>query len=211
VYFDNGACYRGDVLALACDRLGIRLVHATPHDPQARGKQERFWRTFRSRCADHLPAGATLQEINAAILAWLDADYHVRPHAALMGETPARRFRAGLERLGRPRTPQDLAKALAIPASRKIRNDLTFDVDGIRWEVTGRHLAGRVVQLTLDPFSRVVVGATVDDVAVPIGRCDPVQNARRKRPAVLNTSPGDAAPFDPIAALLAKAREVGDE
>lgn len=210
VYFDNGPCYRGEVLALACDRLGIRLVHAKPHDPQARGKQERFWRTFRSRCADHLPAGATLQEINAALLAWLDADYHVRPHAALMGEPPARRFRAGLARLGRPHTPGDLTKALAIPASRKIRNDLTFDLDGTRWEVSGRHLAGRVAQLTLDPFTRLVVAATVDGLPVPIGRCDPVQNGRRKRPATLEPST-ETAPFDPIAALLAKAREVGGE
>lgn len=41
-YVDNGACYRGDTLRLALDRLGIRLVHPQPYDPQARGKMETF-------------------------------------------------------------------------------------------------------------------------------------------------------------------------
>jgi putative transposase len=210
LYVDNGSCYRGDVLAVASDRLGIRLVHAGPYDPQARGKQERFWRTFRMRCADHLPAGATLQEVNAALLAWLDADYHVRPHASLMGETPARRFHAGLRALGRPRTAKELAKALEISLTRKVRNDLTLDVDGETWEITGRHLAGRRVDLVIDPFTRRVLRASVGGVSVPVGRCDPRANARRRRADKAELAAA-TAPFDPIAALLAKAREVDDE
>ena len=96
LYLDNGSCYRGETLALACARLGIRLVHAQPYDPQARGKMERFWRTLRQRCTDHLPPGASLHDVNAALLAFLDAEYHARPHAGLMGESPIKRFHAGL-------------------------------------------------------------------------------------------------------------------
>src|SRR5690606_12141062 len=47
LYLDNGSCYRGDVLALVCQRLGIRLVHAPPYSPENRGKMERAWRTMR--------------------------------------------------------------------------------------------------------------------------------------------------------------------
>ena len=54
LYLDNGSTYRGEALAVACHRLSIRLAHAQPYDPQARGKMERFWRTARERCIDHL-------------------------------------------------------------------------------------------------------------------------------------------------------------
>ena len=35
-------------------RLAIRVVHAQPYDPEARGKMERFWRTLREGCLDHV-------------------------------------------------------------------------------------------------------------------------------------------------------------
>ncbi|MFZ5786821.1 MAG: DDE-type integrase/transposase/recombinase, partial [Acidobacteriota bacterium] len=42
LYLDNGPTYVGDILRLGCERLGITLLHAKPHDPSARGKMERF-------------------------------------------------------------------------------------------------------------------------------------------------------------------------
>jgi transposase InsO family protein len=212
LYVDNGACYRGEVLALTLDRLGVRLIHAKPYEPRSRGEMERFWRTFRSRLADLLPTGATLQDVNAALLAFLDADYHKRPHAGLLGEPPGRRFAAGLRALGRPRTARDLSSALEVPTTRKIRGDLTFDVDGQTWETTGRHLSGHKIQLVLDPFTRRVLRATVGGVSVPVGPCDPIANGRRRRPVDRPAPVAPAAPFDPIVGLLEKARsEVADE
>ena len=41
---------QGKVLRLACERLGITLLHAAPYDPEARGKMERFFRTLRGQC-----------------------------------------------------------------------------------------------------------------------------------------------------------------
>jgi len=43
LYLDNGATYRGDALRLACERLGVTLLHARPGDAPARGKMERFY------------------------------------------------------------------------------------------------------------------------------------------------------------------------
>lgn len=37
LYLDNGSTYSGEMLATACARLKITLLHARPHDPQARG------------------------------------------------------------------------------------------------------------------------------------------------------------------------------
>ena len=209
LYVDNGSCYIGDVLALACARLDIKLVHAKPRDPQARGKMERFWRTLRQRCTDHLPTGASLHDVNAALLAFLDADYHVRPHASLMGEAPIKRFHAGLKALPRPRSARELATALEVTMTRRVAGDATFSIDGKLFEVQGRHLAGRVIAVVIDPFTGDVLRATHDDVPLVVGRCDPVLNRGRKR-VKAEAVPEPTVPFDPIAALLAKARKPHD-
>jgi transposase InsO family protein len=206
LYVDNGSCYRGETLALACARLDVRLVHARPHDPQARGKMERFWRTLRQRCTDHLPRGATLHDVNAALLAFLDADYHPRPHAGLMGEAPARRFHAGLDRLPTPRTAGDLAAALEVTVRRRVAGDGTFTVDGAVFEVRGRHLVGKQVAVVLDPFGGPPLRVLHDDVPVTFGPCDPKANRHRRRAPDLD-APTPTISFDPIAALLAKARK----
>ena len=205
LYLDNGPCYRGDTLALACARLGIRLVHAQPHDPQARGKMERFWRTLRQRCTDHLPAGATLHDVNAALLAFLDADYHVRPHASLMGETPARRFGAGVRDLPPPRTARELAQALEVTVTRRVGNALTFSLGGKLFEVRGRHLAGKTVRVAIDAFSGTPLRVVLDDKPVVFGPCDLAANRHRRHADEL-PAPEPTVPFDPIAALLQKAR-----
>lgn len=206
VYLDNGACYRGEVLALVCARLDVKLVHAKPYDPQARGKMERFWRTLRQRCTDHLPRGATLHDVNAALLAFLDADYHIKPHSSLMGETPAKRFRRGLGGLPRPRSARDLASALEVTMKRRVAGDATFSLEGEVFEVAGRHLAHKVIEVLVDPFTGAIIRASFQGNPVVVGRCSPTLNRRRGRaPAVPDSAP--SVPFDPIAALLAQARK----
>lgn len=206
VYLDNGSCYRGDVLALACARLGVNLIHARPYDPQARGKMERFWRTMRQRCTDHIPAGASLHDVNAALLAFLDADYHGRAHAGLMGETPVSRFQSGLRTLQRPRTARELAAALEITMKRRIAGDATFAVEATTYEVRGRHLAHKMLDVVVDPFTGTVLRASYQDNPVIIGRCDPALNRGRRRGTTVD-DPLPTVPFDPIAALLNQARK----
>ena len=209
LYVDNGSTYRGQLLTLAAGKLGIRVVHPQPHDPEARGKMERFWRTMRQRLIDLHTPGPTLHELNAALLAWLDVDYHPRKHGGLLGDTPRSRFQAGVRALAAPRTAQDLAAALTVPREAKIRKDATFSVEGNLYEVTGRHLAGRTISLALDPFTEGVLSATIDGQDVRFSRCDPRANASRGRATTTVPSPPTGR-FDRIASLLAAAREVTD-
>jgi transposase InsO family protein len=88
LYLDNGSTYRGEILRLCCARLGITLVHAKPYDPEARGKIERFWRTLRQGCLDHLGALATLDDLQARLNVFLSEHYHASAHASLMGRSP---------------------------------------------------------------------------------------------------------------------------
>lgn len=209
LYVDNGSCYRGEILALMGERLGIRVVHAEPYDPEARGKMERFWRTMRQRCTDHLPPGATLHDLNAALLAWLDEDYHRRPHAGLLGDTPLRRFQAGLMGLCEPLSARQLAEALQVAVRPQVRQDATFQVNGRTFEVRGRHLAGKRIEVLVDPFTDQPIRASYQDKPIVFGPCDPVANARSGRPEP-SEPPVLSTPFDPIAALLAAARKDPD-
>lgn len=209
LYLDNGSCYRGDVLALACTRLDIRLVHAAPHDPEARGTQERLWRTLRQQVTDHVGAH-TPNELNVALLAWLDARYHRRPHGGLLGKTPWAVFSEGIATLPAPRTARELARALEVTVTRVVAKDGTFQLDGATWEVAGRHLAQKRIEVIVDPFAGLPLRATHDGRPVIVGRCDPAENARRGR-ATPTEIPTPTMPFDPIAALLAAARKENDD
>ena len=196
LYFDRGACYRGDLLALFCQRLGIRLIHAMPGEPESRGTQERFFRTMRQRCTDHLPSSATRHQVKQVVWAWLDTDYHRRPHAGLMGATPRRRYLAGLRALRRPLEPKELARALEVTESRRVRRDATFELSGTTWEVSGRHLASKTVDLTIDGLSGRLLRVAWEGRPVRFGKCDPVANGRRRRPAK-STDIGPTTAFDP--------------
>ena len=215
LYLDNGACYRGKALAVVCKRLGIHLVHATPHSPEARGKMERVWRTMRQRCTDHLPATATLHQVSQAVASWLDVDYHRRPHGALMGQTPRRRYLDGLGKQRAPMRPCELARALEVRVRRQVRRDATFVLQGTVYEVNGRHLCGKRITLVIDALTGKPIRASWQDKPVRFGLCDPVANRQRKRPTAEDAQSRHPeqgnAPFDPIASLLEKAREVQDD
>lgn len=90
MYFDNGSTYRGTGLQEVCTRLEIGLIHARPCDPQARGKMERFWRTLRQGCLNHLGRLESLHELNVRLRAFLDQHYHHAAHGGLIGKAPKR-------------------------------------------------------------------------------------------------------------------------
>ena len=212
LYLDNGSCYRGDVLRLVCKRLGIHLVHAQPHSPESRGKMERVWRTLRQRCTDHLSPTASLHQVDVALWSWLDVDYHRRPHAALLGATPRRRYLEGLGRSRRPITPAELARALESEVRRQVRKDGTFVVEKVVYEAIGHHLAGKRIDVVADALTGRAIRAGYRGVPVRFGLCDAVANRSRprpgrKRPGVPDEPIDAETPFDPIAGLLQKARE----
>ncbi len=80
---------RGDALRLACERLGVTLIHSLPGDAPARGKMERFGRTLLQGCLDHLGTMTQLHDVQARLLAFLDEHYLRAPHGGLFGKLPA--------------------------------------------------------------------------------------------------------------------------
>ncbi len=210
LYLDNGSTYRGDTLRLACERLGITLLHPQPRDPQARGKIERFWRDVRQNVLDFVGACTSLHDVNVRLLAFLDQHYHTVPHGGLMGKTPAAVYASMSQADRRPApTETELADALTMRERRRVRRDTTVAIDGIVWELDQGFLAGRVV----------TVGRCLLDTATPpwvehegqrleLHKVDPIRNSHRHRP--LRRPPGQEQPtrhvsFDPATALVDRA------
>jgi transposase InsO family protein len=196
LFLDNGSTYRGEVLQTACSRLGISLVHARPYDPEARGKMERFWRTMRQGCLDHLGHVGTLNDINQRLAAFLERHYHSAPHAGLMGRAPLSVY-APADRVPNHVTETQLREALAVRERRRVRRDTTVSVLGGIYELQQGFLAGRVVD---------VVYSYLDDPPQPevehedkrylLSLVDPVANSRRLRPL---RHPSESGPRTPVA------------
>lgn len=205
-YFDNGPTYVGEALATMCGRLHIGLRHASPYDPQARGKMERFWRTMREQCLDHVGTRSSLHDVQVRLLAWLDQHYHRAPHGGLMGKTPLEVFER--ER-PEPDVPdqRELRDALTVRARRRVLSDGTLSVGGVTWELTQSYLAAKLVTVArslLEPDEAPWVeheGKRLD-----LCRVDPKANASRKRNHTKRMRTGiDAVPFEPAEALLDEA------
>jgi transposase InsO family protein len=212
LFLDNGSTYRGEVLQTACSRLGISLVHARPYDPEARGKMERFWRTLREGCLDHLGQVGSLADVNQRLAIFLERHYHRAPHAGLMGRSPLSAY-APAERTPNHVSEVQLREALSVRERRRVRRDTTVSVLGCIYELQQGFLAGRVVDVVYsyldDPPAPEV---EYEGKRYPLQPVDPVANSRRVRPL---RHPQDAEPrepvaFDPSCALLTEDEEDAD-
>jgi len=207
LYLDNGSTYRGQVLRLGCERLGITLLHAKPYDAPARGKMERFWRTLRQGCLDFLGQDASLHDVNVRLLAYLDQHYHKASHGALLGKSPAQVYAACRDLPPDPLTEEAIRQALTFQERRRVRKDSTLSIDGDLFELDQGFLAGQLVTVV----RCMVPGAgppTVEHEGkrLALHSIDPVQNARRKRnSAAVEADRAPRLPFDPPGALLDRA------
>ena len=208
LYLDNGPTYSGKALATACGRLGIRLVHAKPYDPQARGKMERWWRTLREGCLDYIGKESSLHDVQVRLLAFLSQHYHVAPHASLMGQSPESAWQ-DRSNGDDPDTMTDekLREALIVRGRRRVRRDSTLSTGGMDWELDGAWLVGRIVTVARTFFDLAEPPWVEHDGKVfELRPVDPVANARKGRRKLPKAGRGiDAVPFDPPSALLDRA------
>jgi len=144
LYLDNGSTYSGAALATACARLGTALIHAKPYDPEARGKMERFWRTVREKCLDHLSREVTLAELQQRLNRFLEDHYQREPHEGLLGATPES---AWASRQTHATSEAQLAAALTVEKTRMVTKDGVVSIGGALFEVRQSFLAGRRVKV----------------------------------------------------------------
>jgi putative transposase len=162
LYVDNGANYRSRQLALVCARLGVALIHARPHQPQGKGKQERWFRTVRSQLLANLSAADTdsLEALNRRLWSWVEAEYHHSPHRGLDGQTPLDRW-AMSEQPPRLLDPKlDLDALFLFETKRRVQRDRTVSLNGTLFEVDAA-LVGQTVTLRHDPSAPASRGIEV--------------------------------------------------
>ena len=201
LYLDNGSTYSGEALRLCCERLGVTLIHARPYDAPARGKMERFWRTLRAGCLDHLGGLTSLHDVQVRLDAFVADHYHLAAHGGLVGKTPADAWTAA-----RCRAVDEpmLAAALLQHIRRRVRKDGTVDVAGHAWQLDQGFLAGRVVTVEHDLVGAGDPVALHDGHRYPLRPVDPVAASRTRRRRV-GELPPLTVPFDPPGALLDRA------
>jgi hypothetical protein len=152
LYVDNGAAYRSHHLQLVCAKLGITLIHARPYHPEAKGKQERWFRTVRMQLLPTLTAAdtASLGALNARLWGWVEGEYHRTPHRGLGGLTPLDAWAeraAHVEHVGgRP----DLDDMFLFEQRRRVAKDRTVSLAGQLYEVEAL-LVGAQVTLRYAP------------------------------------------------------------
>ena len=138
---DNGAAMIAAETREGLARLGI--VHETtlPYAAYQNGKQEVFWAQLEGRLLELLRDVTPLRVafFNQAAQAWVEQDYHRRPHRELAGATPLDRLLAGPDG-SRPAPDPD---TLRLAFSRQVlrtqrRSDGTVTLGGVRYEVPSR-------------------------------------------------------------------------
>jgi len=93
LYVDNAKIYHAGALKLACTELNIKLLHRPPRDPAAGGLIERFFQTLQMQLEAEVRASQILhlEDLNRALFAWLEVDYHQQMHSET-GQAPRERY-----------------------------------------------------------------------------------------------------------------------
>lgn len=180
LYTDNGNLFVSRHLAVVCANLGIKLIHAKPYHAWSKGKQERFYSTAQQDFEQRLVFNPvhSLEELNQRFWQWLEGEYHQRPHSALEGQSPAERFAARSAGLRLLAANQDVEGLFLAQATRRVRQDATFSLEGILWEVPPS-LRGHTVDIRYDPFSWKRVEVYVNQQFISKAhRCDKQRNAQ---------------------------------
>jgi transposase InsO family protein len=199
---DNGSPMTAAETREGLVRLGITPDTTLPFSPHQNGKQEVFWAQVEGRLLAMLEGVAAelrLDQLNEATQAWIELEYHRKPHAET-GQTPLARFLAGPDVL----RPSPSAEALRIAFTTEQvrtqrRSDGTITVDGVRFEVPARfaHLPRLTVRYARWDVSSVLVcdrrsGAVLGRL-VPLDKTRNADAVRRSRVLTPSTQPRPAA------------------
>jgi transposase InsO family protein len=139
---DNGSAMIAAETTQGLERLGILHERTLPHSPYQNGKQESWWNQVEGRLLPMLEGvpDLTLAQLNEATLAWLEVEYHRRPHAELEKRTPLQCFVDGRD-VGRPApSAEALRQAFTAEITRtQRRSDGTLSLGGRRFEIPSRY------------------------------------------------------------------------
>lgn len=192
-YFDNGKIFRSRLLLALCARLGIHLIHTRPYQPQGRAKLERWFLTVRRGFLTRVDIDtcAELEALNRLLFAWIEGEYHLRPHRGLDGEKPLDRWLRLSDGIRSLPLDVDLDALFLDEVSRRVAKDGTLSLKGKRFEA-GPRFIGQKVSVRFDPFDlrsvRVAADSGESILAYPVNLSANLR-LRRSPPPEESTTP----------------------
>ncbi len=179
---DNHPSFRGNDTQLACAQLGIRQHFARPYDGPAKGKIERWWRHLRAHVLDRLDLEKvkTLDELNVRLWAWVEGEYHQKPHESLSGKTPLQVWEEDAAAIRWCEDETLLETAFTARIQRLVKNDSTCEVRGLTYEVP-THLRGRKVTIGYNLLTPERLWVQDGATRIPLRLIDPEGNSHRSR------------------------------
>jgi hypothetical protein len=216
---DNGAPMTAAETREGLVRLGVTGTTTLPYAPFQNAKQEILWAQVEGRLLAMLEGPALdlrLDLLNEATQAWVELEYHRKPHSET-GQTPLARFLAGPDVL-RPSPSIDVLRAAFTTEQIRTqrRSDGTLTVAGVRFEVPARfaHLPRLSIRYARWNLSSVLVcegctGAVVGSL-LPLDKTRNADGVRRPLTPAASASPAPAAGVAPLLdALLRQYRATG--
>lgn len=145
IYCDNGANYSAKSIQMACLRIGTMLSHAPVRDGSAKGKIERFFRTFRDQFLTINHDLSSLENLNKLAIAWVENEYNDRYHNGIEMK-PIDRFAADKNRIEYMPHDEYTEEIFFVEENRKVNKDNTFRFDKALYEAPV-HLREQTIQI----------------------------------------------------------------
>lgn len=156
IYVDNGKIFVSTWMKVACAKLNIKHINASPYNPEGKGKIERFNRTAEEFLAEYgLQEAGTLDELNSLFRSWLSERYQHKPHSALNGKTPLETFAEDTTPL-RFHSLETLRDAFLHEAERRVDKSGCLKLEGDLYDA-GTDYLRKQVTLCYDPFDTETV------------------------------------------------------
>lgn len=137
IYLDNGKSYKNCQLSLICARLGIKLTHTHPYDPESKGKVERCFKTIKEGWMNsrNWNTFKSIEDLEKDYEEYLFNDYINKEHREL-GDTPNNVWHKGIENVKWRRLEEEKVEdAFMHEIKRKVSKDGVISINNELYEV----------------------------------------------------------------------------
>ena len=137
IYLDNGKSYKNEQLSLIGARLGIKLTHTHPYDPESKGKVERCFKTIKDGWmnAKNWNNFKSIEDLEKDYEEYLFNDYINKEHREL-GDTPNNVWHKGIEKTKWRRLEEEkIEEAFMHEIKRKVSKDGVISINNELYEV----------------------------------------------------------------------------
>ena len=202
LYVDNAKIYHAEALRLACTELNIKLLHRPVRDPPAGGLIERFFQTLQMQLESEVRASQILHldDLNRALFAWLEVDYHQHRHSQT-GQSPRQRYHED----SRFTREVDLREVLTFFHRRVCRtvdqDHSDVRLDNLFFAVDPKWRGDRVI-VQYDPFSPMDEVQLYSAAGIYLGRGKRYQREKDSHRQPEPTTPGEPITPHYLDALL---------